>query len=192
MYKNNRYFYKLKFNNEIIEKIKTRRKLKDEKMGGNYFEYENRWAGDIGELTFREWLKKYPRIFALTTHYTNQETKDLMDFSIGDNYKIDVKTTYAKYRQPTLFDNCIVNSNQIEKNNTDQKINCYVFCRFFEQDLTCYIMGFIFYDEFISKSNRWNKGDIIRENVNFVAMADCYDVLVLNLKNIDELFMVSP
>lgn len=160
----------VKFDYDDVEQAEARRFFKDQQLGLNKFESQQRWMGYLGELAFREYLIQAGIEYE---HHNTDSNKDLYDFTVS-GVKIDVKTTVRR-RHPTLEDHAVVPLEQI--NNS---YDALVFVSYDPTKGWAYLLGKISKDRFKKESILLARGERDPEE-GFMAIHSCYRIKAKHL-----------
>ena len=118
----------------------------------------------------------------IVAEYLGVEVSNTYDYDlIYHGAKIDVKTKECT-SPPKDFYEC-----SVAAYNTKQKCNAYVFTRICQD--TCWILGWMPKQSYFEKATFLKKGQIDPSN-NFVVRADCYNLPIIRLKDIDHLISI--
>ena len=160
------------FTQQEIDDLKEASYKKQAVLASKYGAYNNLvqecgtrgWSGDVGEIAFADMLEKhYGFVDGIHfTRWTTEEEIDRKDFTVGgfkQPLEIDVKTVVGNV-VPKLeyFGN--VNAIQLQKLNSQNDVNCLVFCQYVVPTLTCFVMGWIMKDEFPAVSHFVKAGEV--------------------------------
>lgn len=120
----------------------------------------------------------------IVSEYLDAERANSYDFDIilKNGMSIDVKTK-ATSVAPKLDYDC-----SIAAYNTKQQCDAYVFCRIKNNMTIGWILGYSTKKDYFSKATHLKKGDFDPSN-NFTVKADCYNMKISDLNNINELKM---
>lgn len=175
-------WYKVSFTDEQIENAKKLRKEKDKCINYRELESEYRWAGDLAEDAFIQFLTEYQinewQAWSKIGHV------DTRDFTVG-RLEIDIKArTGNKHPQP--YFNCPIEDRQLYS-KFHEIVNTFVFSYFWIPENTIFIFGFLEKDDFLRKSRGYKKDDKPNKRVNFVFSVDTHVIKIRDLKPIIDL-----
>ena len=108
----------------------------------------------------------------------NDNTFDY-DLVLGE-YKLDVKTKATSVVPLDTYECSVAGF------NTSQKCDIYVFTRILKTYEKGWVLGWLSTDDYYKKAKFLKKGEIDPSN-NFTVKADCYNVPIKDLNNINEL-----
>ena len=149
-------WYKKQFSSEEVELLKKKREEKTRKFPSNNLDktVDTRWIGDAGEIAVMEFLDSQGI-------YGVRNTKDLdideVDITF-DPVNADVKTTATNYiPMPSYM--CVIPENQIKKMlHPDNKVNCFIFCRYSLKSNIAYVLGWVGKKTFVREAELVPKG----------------------------------
>lgn len=141
-------YFEQKFSVRAVEHIKeiTDAKNRELKYNNLSVEYDTRWIGTCGELTFREWLNKRSLYYEYCATATTVDEYDFILF--GDRVlTVDVKTVGADAIPPKHYA-CNVAVSQYNKMDKKKQIDILVFARFIKPENKCVLLGWISFEGF--------------------------------------------
>jgi hypothetical protein len=119
----------------------------------------------------------------ITSNYLSARISNTYDYDLlKDGQKIDVKTKSCTSK-PLISYDC-----SIAAYNIKQQCDYYVFCRVLKDCSVCWLLGYYPKEEYYKSARFCKEGEIDeKSNLGWSFKANCYNLEIGQLKNIEEL-----